>query len=322
MTCPRDALFDPGEPVPPDLPVCDHYAGVEPRMSKALAIQQELGPVVDVTLDNEDGAPVGGEREHAHLIRELVDGDANAFGRVGVRVLPVAHPAFADVLQITLGGARRPAYVMLPKPTSLADVVRAADALALAGGAAVPLHVLIETHGALRDVQAIASHPSVQSLSFGLMDFVAAHNGAIPADAMTADGQFAHPLVIRAKLEIAAACHASGRTPSHCVVTEFTDPDAVARAARRAADEFGYCRMWSIHPSQIRPILNAFTPAADETARAVDVLAAGEAAGWAPIRLGGVLHDRASFRFYWGVVQRAHRTSASLPSEVVARWFD
>ena len=31
-------------------------------------------------------------------------------------------------------------------------------------------------------------------------------------------------------------------------------------AARQAASEFGYTRMWSIHPNQIRPILEAFAP--------------------------------------------------------------
>jgi citrate lyase subunit beta/citryl-CoA lyase len=46
------------------LPVCDHYCGVMPRMIKSLALQrtlmQEFGTCVfDVTLDCEDGAPVG-----------------------------------------------------------------------------------------------------------------------------------------------------------------------------------------------------------------------------------------------------------------------
>ena len=35
-------------------------------MRKSLELQAELGPVFDVTLDGEDGAPVGGEVEHAH----------------------------------------------------------------------------------------------------------------------------------------------------------------------------------------------------------------------------------------------------------------
>ena len=60
---PRDALFDPGEPAATPLPVCDHYAGVEVRMRKSLELQAEMGPVFDVTLDAEDGAPVGGEMD-------------------------------------------------------------------------------------------------------------------------------------------------------------------------------------------------------------------------------------------------------------------
>jgi citrate lyase subunit beta/citryl-CoA lyase len=85
----------------------------------------------------------------------------------------------------------------------------------------LPLHVLIESPAAVHRAFEIAAHPRVQSLSFGLMDFVSAHGGAIPAQAMSSAGQFTHPLVVRAKLEIAAACHAHGKVPSHCVVTEF-----------------------------------------------------------------------------------------------------
>ena len=59
--------------------------------------------------------------------------------------------------------------------------------------------------GALHEVHALASHPRIQSLSFGLMDFVSAHRGAIPASGMSVKGQFEHPLVVRAKLEIALA---------------------------------------------------------------------------------------------------------------------
>ena len=96
---PSQALVDAGEAALPDLPVCDHYCGVEARMRKSLALQAELGPAFDVTLDGEDGAPVGGEVEHAQLMAELVDSPANAFGRVGARVVPVDHPAFEPMLE-------------------------------------------------------------------------------------------------------------------------------------------------------------------------------------------------------------------------------
>ena len=68
---PRDVLFEDGDPTT-SLPVCDHYSGVEARMRKSLELQAELGPVFDVTLDGEDGAPAGGELDQAQLIAELV----------------------------------------------------------------------------------------------------------------------------------------------------------------------------------------------------------------------------------------------------------
>ncbi|RYE86317.1 MAG: hypothetical protein EOP19_07165 [Hyphomicrobiales bacterium] len=184
-----------------------------------------------------------------------------------------------------------------------------------------PLQVLIETHGALREVFRIAAHPRIESLSFGLMDFVSAHGGAIPKAAMELPGQFEHPLVVRAKLEIAAAAHAFGKTPSHCVVTEFRDAARLGDAARRAASEFGYTRMWSIHPDQIRPIVDAFAPSADEIAEAAELLLAAQAADWAPIASRDRLHDRASYRYFWTVLERAERTGRAVPIEAKSAFF-
>ena len=44
----------------------------------------------------------------------------------------------------------------------------------------IPVDVLVETHGALAQAGALAALPMVGTLSFGLMDFVSAHHGAIP----------------------------------------------------------------------------------------------------------------------------------------------
>jgi citrate lyase subunit beta/citryl-CoA lyase len=319
---PEELLFD-AESAADALPVCDHYAGVEARMTKSLALQAELGPIFDVTLDCEDGAPVGGEAEHAHLVAEMVMSARNVHGRCGVRVHPVDHASFGDDVATIVGSAAgRLAHVMLPKVDSVADVDRAAAAIdARSPQRRIPLQALIETHGGLRAVAAIAAHPRIESLSFGLMDFVSAHRGAIPASAMTAQGQFTHPLVVRAKLEIAAACHAFAKVPSHSVVTEFADVAVVAAAARRAAREFGYLRMWSIHPSQIRPIVAAFAPDPDEVDEAVAIIDAAAAAGWAPIRHCGVLHDRASYRYWWRIAARARRTGVALPTAFERRFF-
>lgn len=302
------------------LPVCDHYSGVEARMRKSLQLQADMidefgACVFDVTLDCEDGAPVGGEAEHAAMVVALA-ALASKKARVAVRVHPVDHAAFeADIAGIAGKVADRLCHLMVPKVESLDDVVRAVTALDAVGADELPVHVLIESPLAVRNAFDIAAHPRVQSLSFGLMDFVSAHGGAIPADAMTSKGQFVHPLVLRAKLEIASACHAHGKVPSHCVVTEFSDADAMGTAARHAAQQLGYSRMWSIHPGQIRPILDAFSPCEAEIDAATGIITAAEKAGWAPISVGGTLHDRASYRYFWQVLERAHRTGRPLPAE-------
>ena len=290
-------------------------------MRKSLQLQaemtQEFGTCVfDVTLDCEDGAPVGGEAEHAVLVTELALSAAPQ-ARVAVRVHPVDHPSFqADMATIAGNAAKRLTHIMVPKVESVADVQLAEQALLQAGAKDLALHVLIESPAAVHRAFDIAAHPRVQSLSFGLMDFVSAHGGAIPAHGMSGQGQFTHPLVVRAKLEIASACHAHGKVPSHCVVTEFNDTTAMRAAAQRAAHEFGYTRMWSIHPAQIRPILEALAPQAHEIELASEILLAAVKADWAPISHAGQLHDRASYRFFWQVLQRAFDTGRVLPAEV------
>lgn len=308
------------------LPVCDHYSGVESRMRKSLQLQAEMTEefgacVFDVTLDCEDGAPVGGEAEHAALVVALVSLAADR-ARVAVRVHPVDHPAFEhDVATIAGKAGRRLCHMMVPKVESPADVDRAAKALDAAGATHLPLHVLIESPAAVHRAFDIAAHPRVQSLSFGLMDFVSAHGGAIPAEGMGVEGQFTHPLVVRAKLEIASACHAHGKVPSHGVVTEFKNTRALGHAAQRAAREFGFTRMWSIHPDQIRPILEAFAPSAHDIDNASKMILAAATALWAPISFDGKLQDRASYRYFWQVLERAHRTGRALPKEV-RTWFE
>lgn len=319
---PREALLG-AQAASVVLPVCDHYSGVEARMRKSLQLQAEMTEefgacVFDVTLDCEDGAPVGGEADHAAMVVALaaLAGDK---ARVAVRVHAVDHPAFeADMSLIAGKLSRHLCHIMVPKVESVADVIRAEKALLDASADNLPLHVLVESPLAVRNAFDIAAHPRVQSISFGLMDFVSAHGGAIPADGMSGKGQFTHPLVVRAKLEIASACHAHGKVPSHCVVTEFNDAAAMVSAARQAASEFGYTRMWSIHPSQIRPILEAFSPSEDEVDGASKIMAAAAHADWAPISFDGKLHDRASYRYFWQVLERAHQTGRALPPDAQA----
>ena len=289
-------------------------------MRKSLQLQAEMmeefgACVFDVTLDCEDGAPVGGEADHAAMVVALV-ALAKAKARVAVRIHAVDHPSFESDIHVIAGKVGdQLSHIMVPKVESIQDVMKAVSALSNAGAEHLPVHVLIESPAAVHRAFEIAAHPRVQSLSFGLMDFVSSHGGAIPEHGMSAEGQFTHPLVMRAKLEIASACHANGKIPSHCVVTQFDDAAAMTTAARRAFHEFGYTRMWSIHPNQIRPILAAFAPTEGEIEIATKIIAACALNDWAPMAFEGKLHDRASYRYHWQVLERAHRTGRTLPPE-------
>lgn len=292
-------------------------------MRKSIDIQNELGPVFDITLDCEDGASAGHEQAHAELVGTLIASEDNRYGRIGARVHDLTSEFFeSDIETICKTAVERLAYLAVPKADGVADVRHAIGVVNRIsnthGRSNVPLHVLIETHGALADVREIAALPQVECLCFGIMDFVAAHYGAIPGSAMRTPGQFTHPLVMRAKLEIAAAAHAHGKVPAHNVTTEIKETAVVANDASRAAAEFGYTRMWSIHPDQIKPILKSLAPRSSEVNEAAQILLEAQGVQWGPIKHNGRLHDRASYRYYWTILQRAKSSGLALADNVAA----
>jgi len=326
MRHPSEVLFA-GEKPFPILPAVDHYAGSEKLMKKALQLQNELGPIFDITCDCEDGAHAGAEREHAEMAAAIIMSEANRHHRVGARIHDATHAHWQADLEIlvTRAGARLP-FLTLPKARGVDDVRRQLAALRTAEtasglGREIPVHVLIETHGALHEVWEIAALPGVESLDFGLMDFVSGHHGAIPGSAMKSPGQFEHPLVTRAKCEIAAAALANGVIPSHNVTTELKDIEYIRHDARRARHEFGYLRMWSIHPNQIVPIVEAMRPDFSEVETAAAILIAAQDKDWGPIQYEGRLHDRASYRYYWELLARAQATGMRLPAAAQTRFF-
>lgn len=323
---PDDVLFAGARHLP-IIPAVDHYAGSEKLIRKALGLQAERGPLFDVTCDCEDGAPAGAESEHARMCAALIAGAENRHGRVGARIHDITHGHWRQDLEILLAVAgTRLAFVTLPKAAGVADVsaqiavVRNLEAR-LGLQRKIPVHVLIETHGALHEVWQIAQLDGVESLDFGLMDFVSAHHGAIPGAAMKSPGQFEHPLVARAKREIAAAALGNGVVPSHNVTTELKDANIVCDDARRAREQFGFLRMWSIHPMQIAPILEAMRPDFADVGHAVEILVAAQDRDWGPIQHEGRLHDRASYRYYWTLLARAHATGMTIDAEAQRRFF-
>lgn len=327
---PRDVLFNDGVALPL-IPACEHFAGNEKFIRRAFEQQRATAledvPLFDVLCDLEDGASAGREAETAQMVAQLIAGDDNRFGRAGVRVHDASHAhCMKDIEIVVRAAGSRLAYVTLPKCDSRMDALKIAswiNHVAEDSGQRriIPLHVMIETHNGLREVFDIVDLPQIQGVNLGIMDFISSHQGAIPAAAMSSPGQFDHPLIRRAKLEISAAALRAGAVPIHGITQDYRDPTIAESDARRARTEFGYLRQHSIHPDQILPIVRGMRPDADEIEDAATILLAAQAAHWGPVGHKGRLHDRASFRYFWQLLERAQRTGAALPADATTAFF-
>jgi citrate lyase subunit beta/citryl-CoA lyase len=323
---PDHALFG-GEKPFPVIPSCEHFAGSEKLIVKALALQDTLGPIFDITCDCEDGAAAGQEREHAEMIVRVLNSAANKHHMAGARIHDFTHSSWKQDVDILVRGAgEKLAYITIPKPTSAAQAAEMIGYIQTVAALndisrEIPIHVLIETHGALHDVYEIAALPWLQVLDFGLMDFVSGHHGAIPASAMRSPGQFEHRLLARATAEVVAAALAHGVVPAHNVTLDLKNTQTTFDDASRARNEFGFMRMWSIYPTQIQAIVDAMKPDYGEVSIASNILLAAQAADWGPIQYEGELHDRATYRYFWEVLQKAKLTGTPIPDNAAAAFF-
>jgi len=323
---PGVSLFK-GETPFPIIPSCEHYAGSEKLMLRALALQDSIGPVFDLTCDCEDGAQAGAEKEHAEMVVRVLNSPANKRKMAGARIHDPSHALWKQDLDILVSGAGDMlAYITVPKATSAKQVAETIVYIQRVAAQQrirreIPVHALVETHGALRQVWDIAALPWMQSIAFGLMDFVSDHHGALGAAAMRSPGQFEHKLIVRAKAEVVAAALAHGLVPAHNVTLELKDTAVIYDDARRARSEYGFLRMWSIYPAQIQPIVDAMKPDHSEVETGAAILLAAQTCAWGPIQHGGELHDRATYRYYWELLQKAKITGVAIPAEADRAFF-
>ena len=52
-----------------------------------------------------------------------------------------------------------------------------------------------------------------------------------------------------------------------------------------------------------------------------DILLEAYRSDWGPIQFAGDLHDRATYRYYWELVQRARLSGQKLPEEAEKSFF-
>jgi citrate lyase subunit beta/citryl-CoA lyase len=254
-------------------------------------------------------------------------GALNKHKMSGVRIHDYSNQHWrGDVDILVPGCGNELAYITIPKPTAVAQVSEMISYIqAVAKKAAIkreiPIHVLIETHGALRDAFEIAAQPWMQVLDFGLMDFVSGHHGAVPDTCMKSPGQFEHKLLARAKSTVVAAALCAGIVPAHNVTLDLKDKYKTYADASRARNDFGFLRMWSIYPTQIDSIVEAMAPDYSAIQKGCNILLAAQKSDWGPIQFDGDLHDRATYRYYWEIVQKARISGFKLPEDADKAFF-
>jgi citrate lyase subunit beta/citryl-CoA lyase len=99
---------------------------------------------------------------------------------------------------------------------------------------------------------------------------------------------------------VAVAARAFGLQPIDGPYAVLDDEDALRRSAA-AALALGYDGKWVIHPAQIAPVNEAFTPSDTELERARSILAAADGAS----RVSGEMVDAATKRLAEAVLARA-----------------
>jgi citrate lyase subunit beta/citryl-CoA lyase len=241
-------------------------------------------PADEIVVDLEDGVPAEAKDEARGSL-----GDARAAGTLAVRINGLRSPWWRDDLAAV--AQRRPDVVVVPKVESADDVV--AVAALLPDG--VGLEVQIETARGLVEVERIAAAGGpLEALVFGPGDFAASLG--IPVLTVGA-GTFDYALA-----RISVAAHAHGLQAVDGPYADLGDLDGLRRAAAVALGH-GFDGKWVVHPDQIDPVNEAFTPSEAELERARRILAAGDGAS----RLEGDMVDVATKRLAAAVLARGPR---------------
>jgi (S)-citramalyl-CoA lyase len=195
--------------------------------------------------------------------------------------LRLNHVTTADGLRDLLAlrqSSARPRCIVLPKTESVAEVEIAVRHLG-DGDPPPRIVALIESGRGLSAAEAIAAHPAVDALAFGGAD-LAADLGA----------ELGWEQMLYARSRIVQAAATAGVTAFDVPHLDIHDADGL-RKATQAAKALGYTCKFAIHPAQIAPINEVFTPGPDQVAQARKIVAAFEDARGGACQVDGRMVD-------------------------------
>jgi citrate lyase subunit beta / citryl-CoA lyase len=208
-----------------------------------------------IVFDLEDAVSLERKDEARDTVRDVLsDPDFDPACEVCVRVN--AEPTAIDrdlALVEDVGESFRLDSVMLPKATTAADVRNLADGLA-DRDRPLPVLAILESAAGVLAAPEIAAASATDALVFGAED-LSADLGAT----RTRDGT--EVLYARERVVLAAAAHDCDAIDT--LVTDFGDEERLREDAAFSI-QLGYDGKLAIHPAQVGPINEAFTPDPDE----------------------------------------------------------
>ena len=242
----------------------------------------------EIIIDLEDAVAPAGKEQARHSVAGWLDPRRP----VGRRVNAVDSAWFEDDLRLACEPGL--AGIVLPKAEAVPDALLGLLQQGRIGG----VIALIETAEGLRCAREIAATPGVRRLAFGSIDFQVDLGIEGDGDELLF---FRSQLVWQSRL-------AGLPAPIDGVATAIDD-DTLVRAQALHSRRLGFGARLCIHPRQLAPVHEAFTPAAAERAWARRVMAALEASGGAAVAVDGRMVDRP----VWLQAQRIANASPDCP---------
>jgi citrate lyase beta subunit len=204
------------------------------------------------------------------------------------RINPVGSGMEKDDIESVL--SFHPDGIVIPKIESPEQIQWASgkiEAAELANGwpvNSIRLIVDVETARGILNLKEIAAHPRLDALIFGAEDFAASVGATRSADAWE---------VFYARSAVVTAAAAYGLQAIDMVTIDFKDIEKVRREAEFGA-RLGYTGKQIIHPNQVTPAQEAFTPddeAIAQARRLVEAFEEHQAKGSGAFALDGKMID-------------------------------
>ncbi|PKN95528.1 MAG: CoA ester lyase [Chloroflexi bacterium HGW-Chloroflexi-6] len=267
------------------------------KITKALTLGVDC-----ICMDMEDGAAASRKAEAretiARALRELDFGTAEKLARIN----GIGTGLEADDLAVVL--PFHPDGVVLPKaetPEQVAWVSEKIEAAELKNGwpvNSIRMILVVESARGILNLKELAAHPRLDALIFGAEDYAASIGATRTAESLEV-------LYARSALVTAAAAH--GLQAIDLVTVDFRDPQLARRDALFGA-QLGYTGKQVIHPAQVEPVQDAFTPNNEAIAyakRVVQTFEMNQARGTGAYDLDGKMIDLPLLKSAQNVLERA-----------------